>query len=682
MTTGAHQGPSVAGRVEPHTARVRCHKCATTKITASCCRCGRYVCSKHDRVADYTHVARRVRDFLRRLQSRLAGRSAHMSKGSAKGGRVGGSTRSVRPGHVTIAGKPDGGPGGPASQRGRNQQASAHPRADTPRRRPVRKSATAWSSPDDIPKMTKARHFCGSCAPVGTHHDPIVIRGTVVAALGAMLLPTNIAVALVLIGLSVSRILLRISLGVHRWIRNGNRLATMRLDPRIAELKAVETLRAKYVRDAEEMHFDFKGVSGVIRAELVWSRAQASEARRFRQKRPGLTPENRRAVAGTFVLIGDGQLEVTPPRGCETTRPGTVQLRPMIDDHPFLHTGGRGDPRWKLKIPYKLLDKETPWTSPVWITPSITPDSDRHAFELRVQWQTRRPGDDLPDRSALLAKEITSLKVLVPSTWGDVDQIASSSDAEEILVGLDDEGNRVLEWRHVALSGESSGSCTLSTSFDGEIGAKDKVSGKAVVRFRRTLSGLEKVRVHAAQGGRRPDGTRCSVRTKVILDFDISLDGLRYQELRTVPDQGRDDLSERPEGRRYERAVPNAYTVARLTDLLSRDGYYVKSVEENPPQAGHTVGVLNRVWDITGRRYNGLHPTGFHITLQGEETQPGAPSSPHTIVQLSVRGACATNRMEEVIIQVYDELWERIEGCLRGLGADAVTPVGEVRQWL
>ena len=58
---------------------------------------------------------------------------------------------------------------------------------------------------------------------------------------------------------------------------------------------------------------------------------------------------------------------------------------------------------------------------------------------------------------------------------------------------------------------------------------------------------------------------------------------------------------------------------------------------------------MNRVWDITGRRYRGLHPTDFRILLTGEEPETGSESKASTRVRLTVKGAYTSKEMEQRI---------------------------------
>ena len=84
--------------------------------------------------------------------------------------------------------------------------------------------------------------------------------------------------------------------------------------------------------------------------------------------------------------------------------------------------------------------------------------------------------------------------------------------------------------------------------------------------------------------------------------------------------------------------------ITRLTDAISKDDYYVKSVVEHAPYRDDSrADVLNRVWDIAGRFYTGVFPIHFDIHVRGEEI-PGASgaSAGKTGVQVTVKGSYAT----------------------------------------
>jgi len=96
--------------------------------------------------------------------------------------------------------------------------------------------------------------------------------------------------------------------------------------------------------------------------------------------------------------------------------------------------------------------------------------------------------------------------------------------------------------------------------------------------------------------------------------------------------------------------VPDHRTVAELTNAISADNYYVKSVVEHPPYRDDgRPNVVNRVWDIAGRRYDGVFPVNFDINLRGEEVGQGTSNtfSGRTAAQVTVKGAYAKRAVAE-----------------------------------
>ena len=72
--------------------------------------------------------------------------------------------------------------------------------------------------------------------------------------------------------------------------------------------------------------------------------------------------------------------------------------------------------QWKFARSYELRAKPEINSGPVWITPSIVPESDRHTLELDVQWVEFGPDEDKP----LSLDMIELLRLEFPVGWGDI----------------------------------------------------------------------------------------------------------------------------------------------------------------------------------------------------------------------------------------------------------------------
>jgi hypothetical protein len=117
-------------------------------------------------------------------------------------------------------------------------------------------------------------------------------------------------------------------------------------------------------------------------------------------------------------------------------------------------------------------------------------------------------------------------------------------------------------------------------SFDRPIDQHATIDGKLEATFAETVSGTEGVRMYAAGGGRRRDGAKPTVTTKIAVDFALSLARVRHQASRTVPDSTKD---EQTETRSFPGTRPDQHLVVQLVQQLSDHRYLVKSVAEPGP---------------------------------------------------------------------------------------------------
>ncbi len=79
--------------------------------------------------------------------------------------------------------------------------------------------------------------------------------------------------------------------------------------------------------------------------------------------------------------------------------------------------------------------------------------------------------------------------------------------------------------------------------------------------------------------------------------------------------------------------------------------------------------MVNRVWDIAGRWYEGVFPVDFHMTLTGEEEYQGAirAHAGNTIARISVQGSYANPKMQAQIEAKWDELHRIVRKILQNL---------------
>ena len=183
------------------------------------------------------------------------------------------------------------------------------------------------------------------------------------------------------------------------------------------------------------------------------------------------------------------------------------------------------------------------------------------------------------------------------------------------------------------------------------------MSGRLTATMQGTLSGVTGVGLFNSLGERRGYTGKASIKTRVDATFRLSLASIRYQAVRVVPDRAAED-SDRDSYADVFPVVPGDETVIMLTNAMSEEGYYVKHVIENPPRSGKRADLIQRYWDIAGRRYEGVYPIDFHMILTGEEVHSGdiRPERGTTKVRIVVNGAYTDDEMDA---RIGDE-WKRL----------------------
>jgi hypothetical protein len=325
---------------------------------------------------------------------------------------------------------------------------------------------------------------------------------------------------------------------------------------------------------------------------------------------------------------------------------------------------------WKYHRDYKLATEPEIANGPIWITPSIVPDSGRHGLELDVQWVEFGPDEDKP----LSLRMIELLRLEFPVSWGEIHTWGFHDDVSaqpRATVGLLGEGRRFIELKRLAPTDQEMNEAqathvTLSIHFTEEVDPGDEISGRVTAEMRGTLSGVAGVALFNSLGGRRTLGKPASVKTRVDLSFRLSLANIRYQALRVEPDRAAEDSNRDSYADSFP-VIPDDEAVIALTNAMSEEGYYVKHVIENPPRSGRRANELQRYWDIKGRRYIGVYPVEFHIILTGEEVHGGGvrPDRGSTQVRIVVKGAYTDHEMEREVEEEYKRLRDLTSDTLK-----------------
>jgi hypothetical protein len=511
----------------------------------------------------------------------------------------------------------------------------------------------------------RARH-CGDCAHAhaGTAGATrrwltVGLAGTGLAVIGLVVVWLSFiagVICLLVGGLPAALAYLR----VHRHAVRGRAAMPVALYPKVTDLELVEELRGEVTLGSPGGDYQtvLKPVEGTVSMSLTFGRPDRDRVwnrqKRLRAEDPGM-----RYCAGRLVLQGPFGIK----EGEQISGP-VLALDGDVGDYPVFRAE---DPpsasKWNFARGYELRAKPDISSGPVWITPSIVPESDRHTLELDVQWVEFGPDEDQP----LILDMIELLRLEFPVSWGEVHSLGILQEPRfrpRAVGGLTEDGRRSLELKRWSPAkpeeddrAHRPARLTLSIRFEGQIEPEDEISGRVKATMQGTLSGVTGVRLFNSLGERRGYTGKASIKTRVDANFRLSLASIRYQASRVVPDRAAEDSDRDSYADKFD-IVPGDETVIALTNAMSEEGYYVKHVIENPPRSGKRADLVQRYWDIAGRRYEGVYPIDFHIILTGEEVHTGdiRPERGTTKVRIVVKGAYTDDDMET---RIGDE-WKRL----------------------
>jgi len=419
------------------------------------------------------------------------------------------------------------------------------------------------------------------------------------------------------------------------------------VQPKVTDLSLLEKFSAKITLGPDGSYqTDPSAVEGVLTMVLVFGQADRERLDRRVGKRPRTPSRDVRFSAGRLVL--KGHVGIRKDLGF----PGPVLgLDGRTGSYPvFRAENPHVSSSWHHTVHYHLSAEPDHSSGLVWITPSVVPESDKRALELEIQW-IELGSEEKP----LSLDVIELLQLRFPAEWGNVVQV--SERAIQGTLPEDPDGSRMVEWRQLspAEHERQTGRLTLAARFERQINLKQRVQGHLVAMMKGTLSGVDGISLYGSLGVRRNlPGT--SIRTRIEADFDLSLESIRYQAIRIVPDRTEDGTANAyPD---EFRVIPDDETVIELTNALSEQEYYVKRVIENPPRSGGRASLVHRYWDIAGRRYEGVYPVDFHMVITGEEVHRGdiRPEDGRTKVDITVKGAYLDDEMCEGVEKRWKEL--------------------------
>lgn len=504
----------------------------------------------------------------------------------------------------------------------------------------------------------------------------LLIAGSVVVIVSVLILTSNFAVGFLgmLIGAGLA------AYGYHSNKQRREEILRSRpslpMLPRFDSIHLREELRGRIGLDSDgRYNVTALPVEGTLTIACTFGKPERERLEQYRKKYELGEEDAATFHCGFALLRGPAGLKFNDEMLEGPQRNTVVPLTGLVSAQPFLSRAEARGSGEKIIRKYDLLNPAKTDSLPIRLIPSLLQEGGRRALEIEVQWAQLDPSE-----AELRISRIESMELSVPVAWGKIDTVSDGAVVGTEGSAEDDEAAlRTISWRRLPVTNRErrEGRRSFFIKFEAEIDLLSRITGKVEVIFERTLSGLEDVELYYPLGGLREE-ENAQIKTCVRADFNLSLAGLRYQDVRIVPDAKKQNDKEKQESDTFESVIPDHTTVIALTNAMSQEGFYLQRVIENPPRAGARANVVNRLWDIAGRRYIGVYPIDFHLILTGEEVYSGEirAQGGTTRTTLSVQGTYTnpdTTGMEAKVESVWIQLNYLIARTLQQLPKAAST---------
>jgi len=509
--------------------------------------------------------------------------------------------------------------------------------------------------------------------------DRFVVIGAVVAVIGILvtIFAAVPGIVLLLAGAGVA------GYGVYRLQQSRAAMATTAPDlPLFAHVRAArvsERLQARVDLTEGGYQSSAGEVTGTVAFSMThsdWQERMKQYRRKFRLAEGSPVSFN----AGFAMLRGPAGLTFAPAQPLVLDAGTGLWFRGNAAGHDlFAATAGRHEGEWNPTVTYQLQDGRKPKTIPLWIVPSLVPGSDQRTLQIDLHWTPLSGGPDSPadtplsDARGPVIELFDRIQLAVPASWGNMESADPGNAAT--TAPAQGENFRIIDWQQVPPRDpdhnysqlQERRSRSLTIRFERPIPPQSTLSGRIEATFEGTLSGVTGVALYLPGGRHAERQLVPSAKTRVTVDFTVDLGAIRYQDDRVIPDENNPGDENRSRLDEFAGVVPNYSVIIRLTDAISKDDYYVKSVVEHAPYRDDSrADVLNRVWDVTGRFYTGVFPIDFDIHVRGEEIQGASGASAgKTAVQVTVKGSYATGgnadgKLRERIENKWDDLHSKV----------------------
>lgn len=496
------------------------------------------------------------------------------------------------------------------------------------------------------------------------------VAGLVLAVLGFLTTGALPRLAPALLTGGILAILAGVALNVYYWRKRRRNPPPMPLFPRFSPLRLVELVDCE-VETQEETGYNSR--IGRARGSIaVTSRLGEPERAILKRYASKYRPPSEGELS---FHLGFAALRGRPAiRGIGGGSGGLVQ--PIVGKVgsvlSLTNPEGRRTEEWSHTWSYEVTASREPEDVPVGVVPYVAPESGKRTLELGLEWTGSKDSEE-----RLKAIRLVELELVVPASWGEVETLDSAPIVEDLPCEEEaEEPRRRLTWTELVFSKDEVARCEkrMKLHFAEEIGLENRIRGRAVIDFEGTVSGVTRVDLHDPLGGPiRRDAA--NLRTRVSTSYDLDLSLLTHQEVRIVPDGKRPEDRKRHEPVVFEGVSPDHMTVISLVRALAVGGYYVKSVVENSPRSGTEPDAVSRVWDLSGRRYDGIHPVEFHLVLSGEEFPAGSSRGVGALTTtLTAQGRYSNEHMEEQVETTWEALQERVGETLSALALGTRDP--------
>ena len=360
-----------------------------------------------------------------------------------------------------------------------------------------------------------------------------------------------------------------------------------------------------------------------------------------------------------YLVLGPANWEFEQGEIWSPGRVNVVELRESLEDEKLsglLTEPDMGKIKWAFEHEYRLIpdpdDTKPVAQLPVMVVVSIQPKSDRHTLDIELAL-SHTLGIDLNKKPRPI---IEQLSLWLPNALGAIEHLDPQGRIDPCAgerPNLPGECQSIT-WKNLDFNQQP---FAFSIQFQNKIDPDTRLEGKLAISVPTALSGIQQVRFYrpygdyAADIGEKPFKAQASIN----VDLDIDLSALRYQEMKAVSDTIK-----------QEGVVPESRLVAEIADLITRQGFYVKRITENPPRTSKEgAHKINRFWDIFGRKYEGVYPIDFHLVLTGEEVRGrGSLGAGRLTVEYTVQGAVTNEDMAERLENVSQHLGSLVRECV------------------